>query len=202
MKRTSASVIAFSLVSLVLAGGCGGSQAARAPSTAPSAPTTAPQEQQSGAAPSMAAPESDIAPRSKAESQEYPAPAAPPASQAPAPVAPVTPAPATAPTPAPAPARADRGSREASIRRAGAEFDAAQRALEAAAGDCASACRALGSMDRAAGHMCELASDVDDRRRCEAAKTRVQAARDRVRTTCGTCPGGPSVERSAPIPSQ
>jgi len=81
------------------------------------------------------------------------------------------------------------------------EIESSQRELDVAAGDCRNACRALGSMDRAAGKVCELAQGSEEGRRCDGAKQRVYSARDRVKTTCGSCPGGPSVERAAPIPS-
>jgi hypothetical protein len=80
-----------------------------------------------------------------------------------------------------------------------AELNRAQAQLEAAAGDCAAACRALASMQRATERLCALADGADDRRRCDDAKTRLVAARDRVRSACGGCPGGPSVDRNAPI---
>jgi hypothetical protein len=81
------------------------------------------------------------------------------------------------------------------------EVDSSQRELDVAAGDCRNACRALGSMDRAAGRLCELSQGESELRRCDDAKRRVYSARDRVKTTCGGCPNGPSVERTAPIPS-
>lgn len=81
------------------------------------------------------------------------------------------------------------------------EVDTSQRQLDVAAGDCNNACRALGSMDRACGRLCGLAQGSDESRRCEDAKKKVYSARDRVKQTCGACPGGVSVERSAPIPS-
>lgn len=83
--------------------------------------------------------------------------------------------------------------------RARTELDRAERELAGAAGDCAAACRALASMERATGHLCELTSSADTS--CDDARSKVRTARDRVRSTCGTCPGGPSLERSAPIPS-
>jgi hypothetical protein len=91
--------------------------------------------------------------------------------------------------------------RALALTRAQRDLDVARRELEVAAGDCQSACRALGSMDRAAGRLCELADAEAARPRCEEAKRALYAARDRVRTTCGDCPGGPSVERNAPVPS-
>lgn len=91
--------------------------------------------------------------------------------------------------------------RSTALARAGSDFDAAQRELDVAAGDCRNACRALASMDRAAGHLCELAQASEETRRCDDARRRVLSARERVKQTCGGCPGGPSVERNDPIPS-
>jgi hypothetical protein len=111
-----------------------------------------------------------------------------------------------APPPAPEPAQPGYaqppGGRAAALSRAGGDFDVAQRELEVAAGDCRNACRALGSMDRAAGHLCTLASTTEEGRRCDDAKKRVYTARDRVRSTCGICPEGPTVDRNAPVPSR
>jgi hypothetical protein len=90
------------------------------------------------------------------------------------------------------------GDREASPR---ASFAAAQQALEASTGSCTAACRALGSMDRATGRLCGLASSRDDARVCDDDKVKLRAARDRVRTACGSCPGGPTVDPSAPAPT-
>ena len=107
-----------------------------------------------------------------------------------------------APPPPPPPASSMQpGGGPSTLQKARGDFETAQRELDVAASDCRAACRALGSMDRAAGHLCDLASGVSDRARCEEAKTKLYSARDRVRTTCGTCPGGASVERSAPVPS-
>jgi hypothetical protein len=92
-------------------------------------------------------------------------------------------------------------SRELALQRARGELDTARRELDVAASDCRAACRALGSMDRAAGHLCALASVQTDRDQCEDAKKSVRGARDKVRATCGSCPGGPSVDKDAPIPS-
>ena len=96
---------------------------------------------------------------------------------------------------------AQGGSRALALSHARSELDVGERELVVAGGDCRAACRALGSMDRAAGHLCELANDGSERSTCEDAKTTLLGARDRVRTTCGSCPGGASVERTAPIPS-
>jgi outer membrane protein TolC len=102
----------------------------------------------------------------------------------------------------------DRGtageSPRAALAHAKGDLDRAERELLTSAGDCASACRALASMERATGHLCALAraaGSQDDRSRCDEATAKVLEARVRVRSTCGTCEGGPSLERTAPIPS-
>jgi len=81
------------------------------------------------------------------------------------------------------------------------DIESSQRELDVAGGDCRNACRALGSMDRAAGRLCGLAQSTDEQRRCGDAKTRVYSARDKVKNTCGSCPDV-SVDRDAPIPSR
>ena len=101
------------------------------------------------------------------------------------------------PPSATAPAPMDR---EASRVQARDAFARAELELQASASDCAAACRALGSLERAATRLCELAESPDDRRRCDDAKQKLGAARDRVRQTCNACPGGPTLERSAPTP--
>jgi hypothetical protein len=53
---------------------------------------------------------------------------------------------------------------------------------------CASACRALASMERATSHLCSLAGDADAR--CEGARTRVKNAGARVHAECPACSGG------------
>ncbi len=90
----------------------------------------------------------------------------------------------------------------AAVRSARREVAAAQRELDLAAGDCPGACRALASMERATRHLCDLAAADDERTQCEDAKAAVQKSRARLKSSCGTCPGGPSLERSAPIPSR
>jgi len=183
MKRAKRAMTTALAVSTMTLAACGaGQQAEKAPAAAPVAPA--------GAAPEAPA---DMSSAARGATATTPAAEATPA-PAPAP-APPPPAAAAAPT-------ASGIAPHVALQRARAEIDAAQRALETSAGDCTAACRALGSMDRATGHLCDLASDADDRRRCDDAKTRVLAARERVKTTCGSCPGGPSVERTAPIPSR
>jgi hypothetical protein len=161
--------------------------AAKSPQSAPAAGAVSAQaDAQQGAYPSMPA-------------EAAPAPPPPPPASQPAPEA----RPDTPPsTPSPPSGGATAGtSRSMAIQSAANDVDSSQRELDVAAGDCRNACRALGSMDRAAGRLCELAQGSPEGRRCNDAKQRVYSARDRVKTTCGSCPDGPTVERAAPIPS-
>ncbi len=77
------------------------------------------------------------------------------------------------------------------------ELEGARLMLEAS-NDCYSACRALRSMDRAAGHVCDLQKSGS---RCEDAKTAVVRARTKVKATCRTCPDGTTTDETAPIPA-
>jgi hypothetical protein len=43
-------------------------------------------------------------------------------------------------------------------------------------------------MERATRHLCSLADEQDDRRRCDDARQRLTTARVRVMAQCGTCP--------------
>jgi hypothetical protein len=53
--------------------------------------------------------------------------------------------------------------------------------------DCAAACRALASMDRAVTHLCALVDSSGDQRRCDDARQRLDSARRHVREACGAC---------------
>lgn len=136
----------------------------------------------------------------QAQPGAYPSPPPPPSPEPPA--TPSNEASGKVPAPAqPGGGAAGASSRSMALQSASNEIESSQRELDVAAGDCRNACRALGSMDRAAGKVCELAQGSEEGRRCDGAKQRVYSARDRVKTTCGSCPGGASVERTAPIPS-
>jgi hypothetical protein len=63
------------------------------------------------------------------------------------------------------------------------ELDRAEAQVSATQGDCAAACRALASMQRAAEHLCS----VDNGAECARARERVDAARARVEASCGEC---------------
>jgi hypothetical protein len=147
---------------------------------------------QEAAAPAATAPQEQGYPSAGAG---YPAQPQPTASNQYAPppstVAPAQPGYPPAPPPPPAPEGAPQ-----------TELERAQRELDVAAGDCHNACRALGSMDRAAGRVCALSSGSnEDKQRCTSAKDRVYSARDKVKSSCGQCPDT-SVDRSAPVPSR
>lgn len=75
----------------------------------------------------------------------------------------------------------------------------AESAMLTAGHDCTSACRALRSMQRAAARLCSIAATDDEREVCRRAQERVRGARERVRSSCGQCTGGPSLEPNAPI---
>jgi hypothetical protein len=78
------------------------------------------------------------------------------------------------------------------------DFERAARTIDAAPSDCRQACRALASMDRACGQLCEIDSD----QACGEDKERLRSARRRVRASCGSCPDGTSVEPDGPIPQR
>lgn len=97
------------------------------------------------------------------------------------------PTPSAAPPAAAATSPGDASSGARAREAARAELARAQRDLETANSDCAAACRALASMERATDHLCALAGDSDDQSRCDDARRKVLAARERVRSTCGSC---------------
>jgi hypothetical protein len=162
-------------------------------------------------------------PPPKAASAPQAAPAGAPAADAPPPPAQPTPAPeepvatprATTESAAQKPGKADASkapaasgtyaqpppNRAAALAQASNDIEASMRELDVAGGDCKNACRALSSMDRAAGRLCSLAQSSDESKRCDGAKTKLFGARDRVRSTCGSCPDV-SVDRGAPVPSR
>ena len=115
---------------------------------------------------------------SQAPAADYAAPSAAP------------PAPATESSREEAPATTDARSRYS---RANVQLSEARRELDIATSqrDCANACRALDSMERAASQLCELAQSNDEKRTCKSAQDQVGAARDRVHSACGDCPKKP-----------
>jgi hypothetical protein len=171
MRMSQAAVSCVVLGIGVVLSGCG-AQADRAPVSAPSVVAEPPADRSMEEAPATMAPAA-------------PAPPPPPAALSVA---------------APKSESAGRGG-GADVGIARSELALAEKQLQSSAGDCATACRALGSMERATAHLCALASSGDDQRSCQDAKAKVLAGRDRVRASCGDCPGGPSLDKGAPIPS-
>ena len=181
---------------LAVAAMCSGCAAAKSGSAPASEPSTAQGYGQAGY-PSGGAQVSQAPPYAQ---PPPPPPAPPPSSEA----APTTPS--TSSTPKPAQPGGGAGAtgtnRSVAIQSASREVESSQRELDVAGSDCRNACRALGSMDRAAGRLCELSQGDGEPQRCEDAKRRVYSARDRVKTTCGSCADGTTVDRAAPIPSR
>jgi hypothetical protein len=159
------SPVAFAIVVSIPLTMCGGAASEKAPAASPS-----PAEYNGPPGYPSSPPASDAAASAGAAAPSQPGALSPP------------PPPQAAGTPTDQDTLA---SRKAAAR---GDFDHAQRDLQAAANDCASACKALASMDRAASHMCELADTPEDQRRCDDAKVRLGTARERVRSACGTCP--------------
>jgi hypothetical protein len=162
-------------------GGCGASPApsARAPSAPPA-----------DSAPAVGAP-------AYGQMQPSATMAAPPQASFPPPAGAPTPPPAAAPVAPPPPEAAEVPT--SMTDQVYADLKRAEH--QVAAGDCPTACRALGSMERAVVFLCSAKQTADDEDRCANARRRLLAARRRIRTTCGACAGGPSVEPDAPIPS-
>ncbi len=77
-------------------------------------------------------------------------------------------------------------------------FEQEAMRLDASAANCDLACRALGSLERAARVVCDLDQEADHPR-CEMARTRLRAARTRVRAACGQCSGGTTTDPDAPM---
>lgn len=64
-----------------------------------------------------------------------------------------------------------------------ADFERSAQQVDASIGECATACRALASMESAAHHLC----DLGDAGECSVAQQRVVVARERVERACGKC---------------
>ncbi|MET0595527.1 MAG: hypothetical protein ABW133_22700 [Polyangiaceae bacterium] len=133
-------------------------------------------------------------PRGEAVGAGAPPPAAPPPPAAAAPVAPATePAPAEGSRKVPVAAPKAGDPHAASVAKARSQLVEARRELDVATSehDCARACRALESMERAMRQVCELARSPDERRECTSAGEQVNSARTKVQNACGACAGKP-----------
>jgi hypothetical protein len=137
-----------------------------------SAPQSAPPPQKESDTPSQAYP-----------SQQQPGYAAPPS--APSGGGDFAPSPAAPPPPAgQGPVIEGAGP---AVEQASLELDRAAAELSASGSDCARACKALGSMNRASERICALEPDTGTGGRCRRARERVGEAADRVRRSCA-CP--------------
>lgn len=77
------------------------------------------------------------------------------------------------------------------------DFESNRKKIEGPGLKCEDACKALGSMDRAAGRICGL----DNGDKCVDVKQKLYSARDRVKASCQTCKET-STDRNAPVPSR
>jgi hypothetical protein len=161
------------LVALGIAAACG------APSKAPPPQTPEPARgahAETTVTGMSATPTDQSLQRPTVQPEAEPAPSPPPAS------------PATAPPSesSEAPGAVDPHTR---YTRARVQFSEARREVDIAAGqrDCANACRALDSMERAMAQLCELARSDQERHTCKSAEDQVSSARERVRNACGEC---------------
>jgi hypothetical protein len=124
-----------------------------------------------------------------------------PAAEAAAPSLEGTPSPAPAsPLQAPQLPAGDAGGAQGELTDPASALERAERDLDAALGslaatpqstslatdECTTACRALGSMQRAASRLCELDTPREGER-CAHAKARVARAEERVRSRCASC---------------
>jgi hypothetical protein len=171
---------------------CAGSAESQPSAASPAAePAAPPGASQRDMAPSS---RSSYATAPAAGAASMPADAPPPPASAPASTPPS--AQATADTSRDQPAQpSTRSANKAGM----SDVERAER--EIASGDCATACRALGSMERAVAFLCMQSQSDGDANRCTDAKSRLVTSRKRVRTSCGSCAGGPSVDPDAPVPS-
>jgi hypothetical protein len=170
------------LVTAALAAACGGGEAARPAATARSAPPS--EDATQNDAPSAAtAGTGQAAPTHDGDPGSHPTLPAPPPTIHP-PVSPMN--------------TAQPSNLDAQRSWALATLGDSEHQIDATVKECATACRALASMERAAKTLC----DLGDPGECARAKARVEAARDKVKKSCGRCENGPSLVPGAPIPSQ
>lgn len=192
MKHGHAFWLSFA-TAMILGCACGGAQ--RAPASAPS-PAEAPRQEGE-----MAAPESKAQPGYGPSEPKAGAPPADAADERARPRAGPHRYAAPPPGTRAAPSTAAETMISPSLRTLQEDFDVAETALLNAGSDCSGACRALRSMQRAAARLCAIASTEEDRNRCREAEARVRSARERVRSACGYCQGGPSLDPNTPIDS-
>ncbi len=101
------------------------------------------------------------------------------------------------PSPTPAPKSPTPGSAGAGkaivtpsdLAQAQITFDDAAKAFSAGGTDCLHLCKALGSMQNATNHLCELVAGTADQKRCSDAKAKLETAQAKVKSTCGSSCG-------------
>lgn len=84
----------------------------------------------------------------------------------------------------------DMADAEAAVVKAAAALDAVPSS------DCASLCKALGSLETATKHLCALAKpgDAADQKRCADARSKLEEATKKVRTQCPSCAPAPPAD--------
>ncbi len=117
------------------------------------------------------------------------------------PAAPAAASETTAPAMAAPPGSSDQDEMNMAVAPSSRSNDLDRAEHMIAAGDCATACRALGSMERAVALLCAQSRRDGDAGSCASAKARLAASRKHVRDSCGACPNGPSLLPDAPLPS-
>jgi hypothetical protein len=75
------------------------------------------------------------------------------------------------------------------VSKAQSTFDDASKAFAAVGSDCAQLCKALHSMTHATERLCGLTEggSLTDQQRCTDARARLDAAKAKVNSTCGSC---------------
>jgi len=101
---------------------------------------------------------------------------------------------APAPSMAPVPGSAGGGATGTvvapeDVSKAQITLEDASKAFSAAGNDCAQLCKALHSMTHATDRLCELTQGgtMSDQQRCSDARSRLETAKSKVHSTCGTC---------------
>jgi hypothetical protein len=88
---------------------------------------------------------------------------------------------------APGSTKEEDGKLTLSLEGALALFKESESQLATGVLDCGKACKALGSMERSMDRICELTGPDDPEKRCQNAKEKAKAARERVEKHCPDC---------------
>jgi hypothetical protein len=169
MRVPARNGIAFVAIASAIAIGCGGAAASKSPGSPSNDSHEKVQEENAAPTGGTSAPSSTGTPGT------YPGP---------------QPSPGPAPTFAEPPESPEMQRVRARDALARAEEDLAMSTRR----DCATACRALGSMERATARICDLADTPDDRRKCDDAKKKLADAKQRIRASCSICSDGTKLD--------